>query len=217
MVHFVPLFLFAAAFAPADTLPQVTVPPPRRDSIVQVLIVVDEDDQKYRTQMSDMQEKKEVDSAAWKELMVKMRETDSINLVKLQSILEKYSWLGADVIGEQCNTAMFMVIQHADLPIQEKYLPMIREAAAAGRAQPRHLAMLEDRVALREGRKQRYGTQLKWNERVKAYRLAPMEDPDHVDERRKAVGLSPLAIYLAQWGLNWDVEEYKKEGRIHEF
>jgi hypothetical protein len=112
---------------------------------------------------------------------------------------------------------MFMVIQHADLPIQEKYLPMIREAAAAGRAQPRHLAMLEDRVALREGRKQRYGTQLKWNESVKAYRIAPMEDPDHVDERRKAVGLSPLAIYLAQWGLNWDVEEYKKEGRIHEF
>jgi hypothetical protein len=82
---------------------------------------------------------------------------------------------------------------------------------ASGRAQPRHLALLEDRVALREGRKQRYGTQLKWDVRTNGYQLAPLEDPDHVDQRRQAVGLSPLAVYLAQWGLSWNVERYKKE------
>jgi hypothetical protein len=88
-------------------------------------------------------------------------------------IVDKYSWLGADVIGEQCNTAMF--------------------------------------VALREGRRQRYGTQLKWDDRIKGYQLAPLEDPDHVDQRRQAIGLSPLGVYLAQWGLTWDVERYKRE------
>jgi hypothetical protein len=115
------------------------------------------------------------------------------------------------VVGEQCNTAMFMVIQHSDLPVQEKYLPLIRGAVASGKAEFRHLALLEDRVALREGRKQQYGTQLKWDEKVKAYRLAPLEDPDHVDQRRKAAGLSPLGVYLAQLGLSWDVEQYKRE------
>jgi hypothetical protein len=211
MIHLVSLFLSASVFLRADTLPRVTLTTAGRDSIVKVLFTVDEDDQKYRLQLSDLQDKKEVDSAAWKEIMVRMREADSINLIKVRAIVDKYSWLGADVIGYQCNTAMFMVIQHSGLPVQEKYLPVIREAAASGRVQPRHLAMLEDRVALWEGRKQRYGTQLKWDEQVKGYRLAPLEDPDHVDQRRNSVGLSPLAVYLAQWGLSWDVEQYKKE------
>jgi hypothetical protein len=211
MIHIVSLFLSASLLLRADTLPRVALTPAERDSIVHVLFTVDEDDQKYRSQLSDLQEQKEVDSAGWKDVMVRMRQADSINLIKVQALVDKYSWLGPDVIGEQCNTAMFMVIQHSDLPIQEKYLPVIREAAASGRAQPRHLALLEDRVALREGRKQRYGTQLKWDERVKGYRLAPLEDPDHVDQLRRAAGLSPLAVYLAQWGLGWDVERYKKE------
>jgi hypothetical protein len=213
MIHFVPLLLSVSVFLRADTLPRVTLTPAERDSIVKVLFTVDEDDQKYRSQWSDLQDKKPVDSAALKAIMLRMRETDSINLIKVEAIVDKYSWPGSGVVGEQCNTAMFMVIQHSDLSVQEKYLPVIREAAASGAIQPRHLAMLEDRVALREGRKQRYGTQLKWDERVKGYRLAPLEDPDHVDQLRKSVGLSPLAVYLAQWGLSWDVEQYKKESR----
>jgi hypothetical protein len=211
MMHIFPLFLSTLVFCRADTLPRVALTPAERDSIVRVLFTVDEDDQKYRSQLSDLEEKKPVDSAAWKEIMVRMREADSINLIKVRAIVDKYSWLGADVIGEQCNTAIFMVIQHSDLPVQEKYLPVIREAVASGRAQPRHLALLEDRVNLREGRKQRYGTQLKWDVRTNGYQLAPLDDPEHVDERRQAVGLSPLAVYLVQWGLSWDVERYKKE------
>jgi len=203
--------LWTSVLIRADTLPPVRLTAGERDSIVQVLFVVDEEDQKYRIQLSDLEEKKPVDSASRMEIMHRMRMADSINLIKVRAIIDKYSWPAADVIGEQCNTAMFMVIQHADLPVQEKYLPVIREAVAAGRAEPRHLALLEDRVALREGRKQRYGTQLKWDEGVKGYRLAPLEDPDHVDQRRQAMGLSPLGVYLAQVGLTWDVERYKME------
>ncbi len=209
MIHFVSIFL--SAFLRADTLPPVRLTAAERDSIVQVLFVVDEEDQKYRIQLSDLEEKKPVDSTARMEIMHRMRVADSINLMKVRAIIDKYFWLGADVVGEQCNTAMFMVIQHSDLPVQEKYLPVIRGAVASGRAEFRHLALLEDRVALRQGRKQQYGTQLKWDELGKAYRLAPLEDPDHVDQRRKAAGLSPLRVYLAQWGLSWDVERYKRE------
>jgi hypothetical protein len=196
-----------------DTLPMAALTPAERDSIVQVLFTVDDDDQKYWEQLSEVEEKKPVDSMAVRGINVKMREADSINLIKVKAIVDKYSWLGDDVIGDQCNTAMFMVIQHADLSVQKTYLPVIREAVREGRAKPHDLAMLEDRVALREGHKQRYGTQLRWDLRVNAYRLAPLEDPDHVDERRRAVGLPPLAVYLAQWGLSWDVEQYKKEMR----
>jgi hypothetical protein len=194
-----------------DTLPAAALTPAERDSIVKVLFTVDDDDQKYRVQLSEVEQKKPVDSMVVRVINVKIREADSINLIKVKAIVDKYSWLGVDVIGDQCNTALFMVIQHADPPVREKYLPVIREAVKEGRAQPRHLAMLEDRVAIYWGRKQRYGTQLRWDLRVNAFRLAPLEDPDHVDERRRSVGLPPLAVYLAQWGLSWDVEQYKKE------
>jgi hypothetical protein len=207
----IPVIISLIIARSADTLPGMAISAKERDSIVQVLFVVDEDDQKYREQLSFLQDSKTIDSAEWKAIMIKMRAADSINLIKVKAMLDKFSWLGADQIGEQCNTALFMVIQHADLPVQEKYLPMIREAVKAGKLEPRHLALLEDRVDLREGRRQRYGTQLRWDERVKAYRLAPLEDPDHVDELRKSVGLSSLAVYLAKWGLSWDAEKYKKE------
>jgi hypothetical protein len=211
MIQLVPLLISAAVLMQGDTLPAAALTPAERDSIVKVLFTVDDDDQKYRVQLSEVEQKKPVDSMVVRGINVKIREADSINLIKVKAIVDKYSWLGVDVIGDQCNTALFMVIQHADPPVREKYLPVIREAVKEGRAQPRHLAMLEDRVAVYRGRKQRYGTQLRWDLRVNAFRLAPLEDPDHVDERRRSVGLPPLAVYLAQWGLSWDVEQYKKE------
>lgn len=41
--------------------------------------------------------------------------------------------------------------------------------------------------------------------------VAPLEDPDNVDKRRAAVGLPTLANYLLEIGLDWNVEQYKKE------
>jgi hypothetical protein len=41
--------------------------------------------------------------------------------------------------------------------------------------------------------------------------VAPLEDPDNVDKRRADVGLPSLEIYLAELGMKWDLEKYKKE------
>lgn len=41
--------------------------------------------------------------------------------------------------------------------------------------------------------------------------VLPLEDPDNVDKRRAEVGLGPLADYVKQWNIVWDVEEYKKQ------
>src|SRR5436305_9398076 len=53
-------------------------------------------------------------------------------------------------------------------------------------------ALDEDRIAIFEGRPQRLGTQYDWNEQGE---LAPwtIEDEAGVDERRREVGLPPLA------------------------
>jgi len=61
---------------------------------------------------------------------------------------------------------------------------------------------LEDRILMREGKKQIYGTQLhsgpKTNGKLELY---PIDDEEHVDERRAIVGLQPLAEYLKQFGM----------------
>ncbi len=85
----------------------------------------------------------------------------------------------------------------------------MRQAVKAKNAEPSALALLEDRVALGEGKKQIYGSQLTGNQ--SGMSLRPMIDPDNVDKRRADVGLEPLADYLARFNVQWDLAAYKKE------
>ena len=36
-------------------------------------------------------------------------------------------------------------------------------------------------------------------------------DPDNVDKRRAEVGLPPIAEYIKNWDMKWDLEQYKKD------
>lgn len=140
-----------------------------------------------------------------------MQYKDSVNLLKVMKILDEKGWVGKDVVGSQANQTLFLVIQHADLKYQQKYLPMMREAAKIGNAKPSALAYLEDRVALREGNKQIYGSQILTNPITKKNFIAPLEDPDNVDKRRAKVGLGLLAEYAQKSDIVWNIEAYKKE------
>ena len=88
-----------------------------------------------------------------------------------------------------------MVLQHADDATQRKYLKVFREAVKNRNASPSDLALLEDRINVHSGRPQVYGSQLTCDKDNKC-KLFPIEDPDHVDQRRHEVGLMPLAEYL---------------------
>ncbi|MEN2490220.1 DUF6624 domain-containing protein [Flavobacterium sp. B11] len=136
---------------------------------------------------------------------------DSINLIRVIKILDEKGWVGKDVVGSQASQALFLVIQHADLKYQQKYLPMMRDAVKKGNAKASSLALLEDRVALREGGKQIYGSQVMNHPITKKPFVSPLEDPDNVDKRRASVGLGTLSDYLKYWNATWDVEAYKKE------
>lgn len=182
-----------------------------KDSLVKELFVIGEEDQKYRNQMEEIQSKYGGDGKEMRALVKSMKETDSVNLVKVSAIYNKFGWLGEDEIGSQGNTTLFMVVQHSDLKSQEKYLPVISEAVKKGKAKARHLALLQDRVNLLQGRKQIYGSQVSWNMKTNDYYVLPLEDPENVDKRRAGVGLSPLADYLSEMGIKWDVEQYIKD------
>jgi hypothetical protein len=170
-----------------------------------------EEDQAYRKQIDSIAKKhgwqsKEM-TAHWQKINV----SDSINLIKVKSILDKYGWLGIDEVGNQGNSTLFLVIQHSDLATQEKYLPIMREAVKQNKASSSSLALLEDRVALRQGKKQIYGSQIGMYPKTNKHYVSPLEDPENVDKRRASVGLGSLSEYVSQWQIKWDVEKYKKE------
>ena len=116
------------------------------------------------------------------------------NATRITAILDRYGWPGRSQVGTDGAHAAWLIVQHAigEPALQRRALELMRTAAAKGEASLRELAMLEDRIRVNEGRQQRYGTQYDWDAQGEMSPL-PLEDPDHVDERRRAVGLGPLA------------------------
>jgi len=179
--------------------------------LVAMLDTIFREDQNYRLQIDETEKKYGWESDEMKALFNIIKEKDSINLIKVRKILDDRGWLGPDIIGNQGNLTLFLVIQHADIETQEKYLPMMREAIKKGNATAANLALLEDRVALRKGEKQIYGSQIGRDQETGEYYVLPLIDPDNVDKRRKEVGLGTIQEYISNWGMTWDVEEYKRK------
>lgn len=177
--------------------------------LVQQLDSIYSEDQKYRMQIEEIEKKFGYDSKEMTEHWKLINKKDSSNLIKVKAILDKYGWAGPEVVGKEGAATLFLVIQHADLKTQEQYLPLMRQAVKNGKANASNLALLEDRVALRQGKKQIYGSQI--GDDGKNHFIQPLMDPDNVDKRRAEVGLNPLADYVKRWGIVWNPEEYKKQ------
>jgi hypothetical protein len=178
--------------------------------LVAILDTIYREDQSYRQQLDAIEKKFGLQStelqAHWKLIGSK----DSVNLLQVKKILDERGWLGADVVGNQGNAALFLVIQHADIATQQHYLSMMREAVKTGKANPASLALLEDRVALRTGRRQIYGSQIARDQKTGEYYVMSLDDPEHVDQRRSEAGLGSMQDYLSNWKLTWNPEAYKK-------
>ena len=159
------------------------------------------EDQHNRNKIPEMESKYGSQSKEYLKLLESINEKDSLNLIQVKSILNSYGWLGTDVVGERGNSTLFLVIQHADLKTQEKYLPMMQKAVKMGNARASDLALLEDRVALLNGKKQIYGSQVIQDSITGKNKFAPIEDPINVNKRRLSVGLEPIEVYGKFFGI----------------
>ena len=94
--------------------------------------------------------------------------------------------------------AVWLIIDHAPLKEQKRYLPLLREAAGRGVISAYKLATLEDRVAMYEERPQRCGTQ-SYQTNVGGETVIyvwPVEHPERLDSLREAIGTCPMAEYV---------------------
>lgn len=175
------------------------------------LIKIYNDDQSERYKIEGVRKEFGVNSKELKSLWKVIETKDSINLFAVKKILDTYGWVGPDVVGDLGNSTLFIVIQHADLKTQEKYLPMMKDAVKSNKASGSDLALLKDRIEIRNGRKQIYGSQIGTFPNSLNYYVSPLIDPDNVDKRRATVGLGTISEYISYWNLKWDVEQYKKD------
>lgn len=118
--------------------------------------------------------------------------------VRLAQIIDVMGWPARSIVGDEAAEAAWLIVQHAiGAPdLQRRVASSMADAVARGEADPSRWAMLVDRIAVLEGRPQTYGTQHDWDE---SGRLAPnpIANPDTVDDRRREVGLGPLAEHTA--------------------
>ncbi len=135
----------------------------------------------------------EVDQAAHAELWKRIGVQDRANQLRVAAIVAKFGWPKRSQVGSIAALAAFLVVQHGDLDYQLKFIGQLREAAAEGEASKESVALLEDRVLIRQGKPQRYGSQVDTRNGVN---LLSTEDETNLDARRASMGLPPICMYL---------------------
>lgn len=179
------------------------------NELISILDMVFENDQKHRRGMSEFINKYGATSEEGKKLTIDLVKIDEENLKIVEEIIDKYGWVDPNLVGFKGNKTLFLIIQHADLETQKKYYPIIEKAVSEEKAFMCDLALLKDRIEVREGRKQIYGSQIGYDSEKKVYYLYPLINPENVDKRRKAAGLGSIKEDIKLWGLTWDQEKRK--------
>lgn len=145
-----------------------------------------ERDQAYRTQWILSRQLHHEETQRDIALRLRADSIDSLNQVEIRQILKEHGFPKKTEVGTSACEAVWIIIQHAPLDVQKEYLPMLERAATEGNIQAALVAALHDRIDVREGRPQKYGTQRNSNG------LCPLLNEKMVNQWRKEVGLPPL-------------------------
>lgn len=163
-------------------------------------------DQSIRHRRQDIAEQLGTDSEQHQTVVDSMKIIDSLNLEKVATIIDQHGYPGKTLVGEQLSYAAFLVLQHANLKTQEKYLPLLKDAAEQGELSKSFLPLMIDRIRVRKDQPQLYGTQFFYNEKG-AIDFFPIEDKEGLDKRRAEMDLESFDNYLKRIGYNKKEEE----------
>ncbi|GGH07524.1 DUF6624 domain-containing protein [Mucilaginibacter phyllosphaerae] len=178
-IIFTTFFLFSFTGWGINNQPKVV------EALKKVLI----NDQKYRS--------KDFDNS----FQSQMNFADYVNFMIVKAVIKKYNWPYDSFISKEESRIIFITIQHAKLSVQKQYVSLISDAARIGKIKFTHLGLLQDRIAIQEGKPQIYGTQIGQDSETKEYFVLPVINMNLIDERRKLMGFTPMADYLKFWNI----------------
>jgi hypothetical protein len=116
------------------------------------------------------------------------------NAARLTQILDAHGWPHEQLVSADGAYAAWLIAQHSicDPPLQRRALALLEKESLAQNVPRWQPAYLSDRIAMYEGRPQKYGTQWLTDPRDGLERPWPCESPENVDTLRASLGLKPL-------------------------
>ena len=163
-----------------------------------------ESDQKVRTESMTLMNKLNragangVPTTVIDSLLLLQEQTQRIykkNQIFVASILKKGLPEG---LSSQSYKAIWLIVDHADLKFQKKHLPIMEEAARKELISAGDYAVLTDRIRMREGKPQKYGTQsytITMDGQQVIY-IWPVEDAEMLNELRNEIGAGDIETYI---------------------
>ena len=114
---------------------------------------------------------------------------------ELKAIIADLGWDGLNALGPYVMSQVFDIVLHApDVQFQAAAIPTLEPLARDDFINPYIFALFYDDVMVQTGQPQRWGTQ---SECVNGeWKPFPIDEPETVDARREAVGMSPLDEFL---------------------
>lgn len=129
------------------------------------------------------------------ELKVQMEAIDQQNQHLLASLLQNGFPKG---LSPQSYKTIWLIVDHADLKLQTLYLPLMQEAVTKGLISASNYATLTDRIRMKEGKPQIYGTQ-SYTVTIDAQQITyiwPVEEPERLNDLRKEIGVGSIEEYI---------------------
>lgn len=144
-------------------------------------------------------------------LLSEMKYHNSINIQKVEAIIERYGYPGKVLVGEPTNMVAFYVIQHSSKI--NKYLLLFKNAAKNNDLPFPSYAMMLDRYLMEKGEEQVYGSQLMGIPKKKNIPITPLnqkfvvwtiKDHKNVNKRRKEAGFKDtIEVYCSNFKIKY--------------
>ena len=173
----------------AEVARQAALPPPRNDA--ERLDRMGAMDQVGRRALIpiDMNDLAEAERQAANEaLWAPVTAMDHRLTAKLLKMVPPKGWFLQSVYGRQGAGAAFLIIQHSQLEHWRRFVPILEPLVATGEVDGQSYGLMYDRLAINEGRPQRYGTQMACVDGRWVIDRDNLEDPENAEARRQAMG-----------------------------
>lgn len=152
------------------------------------------------TQMFIVDQEAVLESKAWEEFKNDPNGARK-HTQRLKEVIAEFGWPTISKVGPISCSEAWLIVQHSDHDLEfQKEVLEIFKSLPEGEVNRVNIAMLEDRVRMNEGIPQLYGTQ--WVAKDDKQVPYMLEDPEHVEERRKSMGLDTMADnlrHLQEW------------------
>lgn len=131
-------------------------------------------------------------------LREEVRQLSVDQVARLSEIITAHGWPGIKLVGFNGMGAAWTIAQHGGPEFLGRMLPLMYEAVKSGDLDESLYATSLDRVLIQQGKKQMYGTQFDVDAATGKCQPKPIDDAEHVDERRIRAGMGSLADYTKE-------------------